>query len=159
MTKVADRGIRVNTFNKFMEMLPLRATIGNTEFRRGVMQYAMAEFEISLAAASTHYNDAFKKVKASNPELVLDLGRAEDKKGGRKPKAKVDASVSDNSAVQNEDGVHHITSEDLEIQELFNVYNKKTGDLVEAMLTFDEARERVASNRNSKGQMCKMYFK
>lgn len=150
MTKVvADRGIRVNTFNKFMEMLPLRATIGNTEFRRGVMQYAMAEFDISLAAASTHYNDAFKKVKAANPELVQDLGRAEDKKGGRKPKVKAEAVVDDGGA----------TAHDMEVQELFNVYNKKTGDLVEAMLTFEQAQERVATGRNTKGQMCKMYWK
>lgn len=140
-----DKGIRVNTYNKFLEMLPLRATIGNTEFRRGVMNYAMTEFGISIAAASTHYNDAFKKVKAATPELVDGLGRADDKKGGRKPKSKAEAVV--------------VTDAEMEVQELFSVYNKKTGDLVEPMLTFEQAQERVASGRNLKGQLCKMYWK
>ncbi len=40
---------------------------------------------ISVASAATHYNHALKLAKAATPTEVEKLGRAEDKKGGRKP--------------------------------------------------------------------------
>lgn len=88
-----DKGIRVNVRNKFVELSPQREALGNTPFRKAIIAYAMEEFGITLASAATHYNDAFKKVKQTNPELVLGLGRAEDKKGGRKPKVKAEATA------------------------------------------------------------------
>ena len=94
---MADKGIRVNVNHKFVELLPMRATHGDTRFRKEVICYAMEEFGITLASAATHYNHA--KIEATkNADLataLLGLGRAADKKGGRKPKVKavVDAPV------------------------------------------------------------------
>jgi hypothetical protein len=86
-----DKGIRPACNAKFRELLPQRAEMGNTAFRKAVMQFIMNEYNITLASAATHYNHAFKLVKEANPELVDGLGRPEDKKGGRKPKAKPEA--------------------------------------------------------------------
>jgi len=91
---MADKGIRINVNHKFVELLPQRTTLGNTRFRAEVIGYAMEEFEITLASAATHYNHAFKEAKKlpELAELLVGLGRAEDKKGGRKPKVKVVAA-------------------------------------------------------------------
>ena len=88
-----DKGIRPACNAKFLELLPTRATIGNTAFRKNVMFHVIEEFGITLASAATHYNHAFQECKKANPELVEGLGRADDKKGGRKPKAKVVAEA------------------------------------------------------------------
>lgn len=89
-----DKGIRAFARNYFVEQNELRrkgekftGPKGNTEFRKEVMCKLMEEFGCSLASAATHYNEAFKLVKGATPELVSGLGRPEDKKGGRKPKA------------------------------------------------------------------------
>lgn len=89
-----DKGIRAFARNYFVEQNEFRrkgekftGPKGNTEFRKEVMCKLMEEFGCSLASAATHYNEAFKLVKEATPELVAGLGRAEDKKGGRKPKA------------------------------------------------------------------------
>jgi len=87
-----DKGIRPACNAKFVELLPTRVNSreGNTAFRKNVIGYVMEEFGTTLASAATHYNHAFIAAKAV-PELATaleGLGRAEDKKGGRKPKAK-----------------------------------------------------------------------
>src|SRR5271165_5354340 len=79
------KGIRSAVNAKFVELLPKRVEMGNVAFRAAVMNFAVAEFGISTASASTHYNHAFKVARNAG-EAVGDLGRAEDKKGGRKPK-------------------------------------------------------------------------
>src|ERR1700747_3249780 len=81
-----DKGIRPACNAKFAELLPQRAEMGNTAFRKAVMAFIVEENSISIASAATHYTHSFKEVKKSNPELVEGLGRPEDKKGGRKPK-------------------------------------------------------------------------
>lgn len=78
------KGVRDFVNEKFGELLPLRAEMGNTEFRRAVMQAAMAQYGISLASAATHYNHSLKTVRGIDGELVEGLGRPEGKKGGRK---------------------------------------------------------------------------
>lgn len=90
-----DKGIRPYVNAKFVELNNLRnrGELNNTAFRKAVIADAMDQFGITLASAATHYNHAFKTVKELNAELVSGLGRAEDKKGGRKPKAKVEAKV------------------------------------------------------------------
>jgi hypothetical protein len=93
-----DKGIRPYTNAKFVEFNNLRnrGELTNTQFRKNVIADVMEAFGITLASAATHYNHAFKTVKELNSELVSGLGRAEDKKGGRKPKAKAEtATVSD----------------------------------------------------------------
>jgi hypothetical protein len=84
-----DKGIRPACNAKFLELLPTRenTTKGNTVFRKSVMASIMEDFGITLASAATHYNHAFQAVKTATPALVEGLGRADDKKGGRKPKA------------------------------------------------------------------------
>ena len=130
-----DKGIRVNVNNKFVEMLAQRASIGNTAFRKGIIAYAMEEFGITLASAATHYNHAFKTVRAAQPELVADLGRAEDKKGGRKPKAKVAVVVDDVAEVQ---------------QTEFVVKRKSDGAVIAEGLSFDAATALVAKAKAAK---------
>lgn len=86
-----DKGIRPFCNAKFRELLPQRAQLGNTEFRRAVMNSLIENFGCSLASAATHYNHSFKVVKTENAALVEGLGRADDKKGGRKKKQAVAA--------------------------------------------------------------------
>lgn len=81
-------GIRAFTGVAFSATLPQLAELGPVAFRREVMDQAIMGFGISVASAATHYNHALKTMRAANPEAVKGLGRAEDKKGGRKPKAK-----------------------------------------------------------------------
>jgi len=95
-----DKGIRPYCNAKFVELNNLRnrGELTNTQFRKNVIADVMEQFGITLASAATHYNHAFKTVKELNSELVSGLGRPEDKKGGRKPKAKVareGAAISD----------------------------------------------------------------
>lgn len=96
-----DKGIRPYCNAKFVELNNLRnrGELTNTQFRKNVIADVMAAFDITLASAATHYNHAFKTVKELNAELVSGLGRAEDKKGGRKPKAKV--AVETNALLAN----------------------------------------------------------
>lgn len=102
-----DKGIRSYCNHKFMEVLPTRTNTrqGNTVFRKTVMSDCMEQFSISLASASTHYNHSFieaqKAVTAGtlDAKLLEGLGRAPDKKGGRKPKSKVVETVTDGAAI------------------------------------------------------------
>lgn len=99
-----DKGIRPACNAKFAELLPTRAEVGNTAFRKNVMFYLMEEFGCTNPAAATHYNHAFQQVKAANSELVVGLGRPEGKNnGGRKKKVVVDTVVAD-SAPQEQAG-------------------------------------------------------
>jgi hypothetical protein len=81
-----DKGIRPFARNLFATQNELRrrALLDNTVFRKGIIATLMEEFSISLASAASHYNEAFKFLKELNAELVDGLGRADDKKGGRK---------------------------------------------------------------------------
>jgi hypothetical protein len=78
------KGVRDFVNETFAQMLPQRAEMGNTAFRKAVMQAAMAQHGISLASAATHYNHSLKTVRSIDAELVEGLGRPDDKKGGRK---------------------------------------------------------------------------
>ena len=93
-----DKGIRPACNAKFLELLPTRenTTKGNTAFRKNVMASIMEDYGVTLASAATHYNHAFLEAKKdpNNAALLQGLGRPEDKKGGRKPKAKTDVAVT-----------------------------------------------------------------
>jgi hypothetical protein len=125
-----DKGIRPAARAKFREMLPQRTELGNTGFRKSVMAYLCEEFGISIASASTAYNEAFKYVKGINPELVEGLGRPEDKKGGRK--AKVEGSA-----------VTEFVDAETVAQTVFNVVKKSDNSVVAEGLSFEAARELV----------------
>ena len=89
-----DKGIRPVAREYFVQQNELRRRgeggyVGpkaNTLFRKNVIFHLIEQFGCSVASACTHYNEAFKLVKAATPELVAGLGRPEDKKGGRKRK-------------------------------------------------------------------------
>ena len=127
-----DKGIRPAVNRKFVELLPQRAELGNTRFRAEVIAFACDEYGITHASAATHYNHAFQKARLI-PELAAaleGLGRAEDKKGGRKPKAKVVVTVAE---------------EQQEAQQTeFSVFVKSTGALVAEKLSFEAATALVA---------------
>ena len=126
-----DKGIRPACNAKFLELLPQRATPGNTEFRRAVMNSIMEDFGCSLASAATHYNHSFKVTKTSNPELVEGLGRPEEKNnGGRKKKEE----GSSEEAVVDLDPMP-------EAQLLFTVKKKSDGTVVAENLSLEDARE------------------
>jgi len=84
------QGIREFVNTTFNETLPRLGEMGNIAFRREVMDQAIMAFGISVGSAATHYNHALKAAREAVPELVATLGRAEDKKGGRKPIHTVD---------------------------------------------------------------------
>lgn len=96
-----DKGIRPYANALFLQSLPARVntTAGNTAFRKTIIASCMEEFNITLASAATHYNHAFinakelAKMDATVATALEGLGRAEDKKGGRKVKAKVEAAA------------------------------------------------------------------
>ena len=79
---------------------------------------------IPVTSAATHYNHSFQKCREANPELVAGLGRAEDKKGGRKPKEVAREFVE---AVQTE----------------FAVKRCSDGATIAQALTFEDARNMV----------------
>lgn len=145
-----DKGIRVFCNHKFVELNEQRrrGMIGNTAFRKAVMFSVMEEFGITLASAATHYNHSFRLVKELNSELVDGLGRAEDKKGGRKPKAKVLPTVEVEGDVE-------LTPEVFEQQE-FTVCKKSDGSVVAEGLNFEAAKELVAKAAAAK--KAKLYW-
>jgi hypothetical protein len=124
-----DKGIRPACNAKFLAELPNRVNTreGNVAFRKNVMAAVMEDFGITLASAATHYNHAFinakevAKTDATIEGLLVGLGRPEDKKGGRKPKAKPEAAAvatTDTAAVSDvtestllSEGVKENTSE------------------------------------------------
>jgi hypothetical protein len=92
-----DKGIRPFAISKFIALAPARVNdrAGNTAFRKSLIATLMEEFGITLASAATHYNHAFIEAKKTHPALCEGLGRAEDKKGGRKAKSTVEATTAD----------------------------------------------------------------
>lgn len=139
-----DKGIRPAATAKFIELLPQRAEMGNTRFRKEVMFYLMEEFTITLASAATHYNHSFKLVRAATPELVADLGRAEDKKGGRKPKVKADETAPD-----------YVDAESI-VQTEYTVKRCKDGVVVAEALSFEDAKALIAKAITAK--KAKLYW-
>lgn len=129
-----DKGIRVNVNNKFVELLPQRAELGNKRFRAEVIAFAMDEFGISLASAATHYNHAFKVAKVADPVSVEGLGRPEDKKGGRKPKVTLVVTEVAAAPVQTE----------------FTVKRKSDGAVIADTLSFEAATALVAKAKAAK---------
>lgn len=137
-----DKGIRPACNAKFAELLPQRATLGNTGFRKAVIGYLMEEFGITGASGATHYNHSFKLVKAANPELVEGLGRPEDKKGGRKRKVVAEAAPA---------------AEYVEpVQTVFTVCKKSDSSVIATGLSFEAAQELI--NKAAAQKKAKLYW-
>jgi len=90
----ATQSIRKAVNNKFVAMLPQLATLGGKGFRRTILDWSVEELKITMAAAATHYNHAFKRIKESEPELVVGLGRPEGKNNGGRKKKPVEGAVA-----------------------------------------------------------------
>lgn len=145
-----DKGIRPYCNNKFVELNEerRRGNMSNLAFRKGVIYDVVEQFGISVASASTHYNYSFKMIKELNAELVSGLGRAEDKKGGRKPKAKPAQEVA--VAVADE-----LTPE-VDGQTVFRVCKKADDSVIAEGLNFEDARVMVAKAAAAK--KAKLYW-
>lgn len=89
MSRGEKRAFTNATFNA---MLPQLAELGPTQFRHEVLaQVVMAFDDMTVQAASTHYNHALKMARIHAPETIVGLGRAPEKNnGGRKRKAVVE---------------------------------------------------------------------
>lgn len=152
-----DKGIRPYCNNKFVELNEQRrrGLLTNTVFRKSVMSDCMEQFGITLASAATHYNHAFKHVKELNAELVDGLGRAEDKKGGRKPKVvavpELCGPVQPPADADTDYDVALVAP-----QTVFNVCKKADGTVVAEGLCLEDARELVAKAAAAK--KAKLYF-
>lgn len=130
---MADKGIRVNVNNKFIELLPTVAEVGYTAFRAEVNAYAMDEFGISIESAASHFNHA-RKQALKVPDLAALLEgkmRPLDKLGGRKPKARAEAVT--------------ITE-----QTEFTVKRKSNGEVIAEALSFEAATALVAKAKAAK---------
>lgn len=80
-----DKGIRQGVNAKFAAMLPQLKEIGGKKFRREILDWTVAQYGVTMASASTHYNFAAHSTRKATPELVEGLGRAPEKNnGGRK---------------------------------------------------------------------------
>ena len=169
-----DKGIRPACNAKFLELLPTRVNTpaGNTAFRKSVMFFIMEEYGATLASAATHYNHAFKKAR-ENPMLAVmlaGLGRPEDKKGGRKPKAKpetpapvaamlaglaVETAVAqegaapEGAAQEEESGVDEQPAPPAE-QTVFTVKKKSDDTVIAENLSFEDAKALVQKAADAK---------
>lgn len=145
-----DKGIRAYANAMFLRTLPTRVNdrLGNRNFRAAINTELMEQFGIPIHSAATAYNNAFiaaKEAAKTNEglaKLLEGLGRPEDKKGGRKPKAKTEAVVpsTDNNDA-GETGVE---------QTEFRVLKKKDNSVVAEGLTLEAAKEMVAANEGKR---------
>lgn len=119
-----SKGIRSLALATFIEMAAKRVagefgatehtlSEGNVKFRRAVCDHLVDTFGISLKSAGSAYNAAFQACKVTHPELVVNLGRAADKIGGRKRK-NADPVVAEagNVTIVNEDLVTVVKQKD-----------------------------------------------
>jgi hypothetical protein len=181
-----DKGIRPACNAKFMELLPQRAELGNTRFRKTVMSFLMDEFGCTNPSAATHYNHSFQKCKKENPELVVGLGRPDGKNnGGRKKKAEAAGDVAPvnffpcggfvllpaptgtliSQGVKENTSTQTVTvnppagddlTPDVETQTVFAVRKKADDSMIAEGLSFEAAQALVAKAAAAK--KAKLYF-
>jgi hypothetical protein len=102
-----DKGIRSGVNFEFNRMLPQLSTLGGKAFRRAILDWAVEQYGVTMASASTHYNFSKHEATKADATLVAGLGRAPEKNnGGRKKKAAavegtlVSDGVKDNTSTQ-----------------------------------------------------------
>ncbi len=150
-----DKGIRPEARRVFAEYNARRVageygtdSKANTKFRKDVMSYLVTQFNITVASAATHYNEAFKFVKSQNAESVKGLGRAEDKKGGRKKKVQAEAAApvtteGTQEAAPVEAPAEATVAAAAPAVRLYTVKRAKDGTVVAENLTEEQATELV----------------
>lgn len=136
-----SKGIRAAALTTFIAMSAQRIagefgettntlSIGNVKFRRAVCDKLVADFGITLPNAGSAYNSAFQHCKKHNPELVVNLGRAADKIGGRKRK--------------NADPVAENAGNVSVVEETYTVLKQKDGSVFAEGLTLEAANDMIA---------------
>ena len=124
--------------------LPFNAKTGR-EFRVGIILDLVQATGCTIAAASTHYAHAFKRVKEGEPELVLGLGRPEGKNnGGRKRKQAPTMPVDE------------LCGDLGEQQQVFEVRRCKDNVAIYTGLSYEDARAKVEKAAASK--KAKLYW-
>ena len=95
------KGIPEFSNEAFAQRIPMIKPEGGTAFRKAVMASIIESFPgTTVASAATHYNHSKKMAMIDSPKAIEGLGRAEDKKGGRKPLTVVDViKVKDGTVV------------------------------------------------------------
>ena len=154
---MADKGIRPYTNAKFIE-LARTTQFGdrkvNAAFRANVIADVCEAFGISHASGATAYNNAFIEARKvpELAEILKGLGRPEDKKGGRKPKAKPAEGGEVSTEVVNRD------AEPVEepVQTLFTVKKKSDDTVIAENLSFEDATALVAKAAAAK--KAKLYW-
>ena len=94
-----DKGIRLQAWRLFEQHTPARLAAvaaangdgsliaaANRKFRAEVTLTLCEQFSINIASSASHYNYAKHRAENEKPAWCVSLGRAEDKKGGRKKK-------------------------------------------------------------------------
>ena len=154
---MADKGIRPYTNAKFIELA--RTTQfgdrkANALFRATVIADVCEAFGISHASGATAYNNAFIEARKvpELAELLKGLGRPEDKKGGRKPKAKPAEGGEVSTEVVNRDADPVEES----VQTLFTVKKKSNDTVIAENLSFEDATALVAKAAPAK--KAKLYW-
>lgn len=72
------KGIRSFTNQTFFDNLQYRDQLGNTGFRKKVLEEVVNMFGIKTSAASTHYNYSLKLYRTTHPDMIAGLGREVD---------------------------------------------------------------------------------
>lgn len=116
---------RATALDIFTEMLPQRETLGNTEFRKGVIAKMMEDQNMTLASAAATYN-IIKKYAVSN-KIVDDFGRTPAEPKPAKNAAKKAPKQEPKQEV-----------------ETVNVARAKDGEVVAKDVTEAEAQELIA---------------
>ena len=155
---MADKGIRPYTNAKFIELA--RTTQfgdrkANALFRATVIADVCEAFGISHASGATAYNNAFIEARKvpELAELLKGLGRPEDKKGGRKPKAKpTDAPGNEVST----EVVNRDADPIEEQQTVFTVKKKSDGTVVAEGLSLEDAKKLV--EKAAAAKKAKLYW-
>lgn len=153
------KGIRQAVNAQFLALAPSRLkgefgdisngtlSIGNVAFRKAIMDFQISTFGSNIASASTAYDHAKKAAEKIDPALVAGLGRAEDKKGGRKPGSKnatAEASTVDAPAPVVVEAV----------VQTYTVVRAKDGEVQGTGLTLDQAN--VMIEKAAKGKKAKL---
>jgi len=147
------KGIRRVCNAKFLELLPIRAEVGNTSFRKSIMFFLIEEFGCTIDSAATHYNHAFKECKKHNPALVEGLGRSEGKNNGGRKKKLIEFTAKELlKPNMNTDLTPDLDS----MQTEFSVRLKSTGEIIADGLSFENARAMVLEAAEQKKD--KLYF-
>ena len=140
------KGIRPYAIATFYNLIHMRGEVGDTKFRKAVMNSIEAQFGCTNAAAASHYNFALQLAKVERPELVQNLGRPEGKNnGGRKRKvATVEQQVTTLLLGWNGIRTDYVDAEGLEPAE-YTIKKRKNGDVVATCATLEQAREMCAT--------------